>query len=144
MDKSNDLSKVLGLVLGAVKSSFNNNVDISTQPLHLLSVPSLNFFSTGFLYSTPSCPSWEKNLSTSPSSHRFSEFVFFSTLQGYNCCVPEHFAPVHHNERWAATRHCSPSNKQEQSIWGCISTRAVIFRYRLRSLLMKMTYWRDS
>jgi len=56
-----DESKVLGLVLGAVKSSFSNKVDICTQPLHLLSVPSLNFFYSGFLYSTPSCPSWEKN-----------------------------------------------------------------------------------
>lgn len=57
MDESNDLTEVFGLVLGAVKSSISNNVDMYMQCLQMLSELPLNFFYLGFLYSTPSCPS---------------------------------------------------------------------------------------
>lgn len=52
MDSSSVLSEVLGLILGAAKSSFSNNMDLCTQPLYLLFVlfaSSLNFFSSVFL-----------------------------------------------------------------------------------------------
>lgn len=111
--ENNDLFDVLILVLGAEKFSFNYNMDICTHPLHLLSVPSLNLVSSIFLYSPPSCLSWEQIFQPGPRSHGFSEFVFSSTLQGYNSCVQEHFTSVHHNWRWAATKYCSPSYKKE-------------------------------
>lgn len=142
MDSSSVLSEVLGLILGAAKSSFSNNIDLCTQPLYLLFVlfaSSLNFFSSVFLQSNPSCPSWEKNFQIAPPVTDFLS-LFSSPLHKAIIVMFQYtsfLSIIMKDELPPSAAHLVISRSK---VSGLIQALEQSFSAEMRSLLMKMTY----